>query len=186
MSIIIDKEKGYSSDDILALVRKNIDEPYITHAGDLESSASGVFIVLVGSKEVKIKKDFEAEDKEYIVIIKFEKNEDDSKNLQNLTIDKLDAVLKQFRGLIKQGTKQIDIKDLQLFQCILPNMIELKIITNCDLSLELLAEDIIRALGASKRSVDIIRIRSGYFELSDALPIQDALAEYKKYKDLDA
>lgn len=67
--ILINKEKGMTSHDVVAKVRKILNTKKIGHAGTLDPMATGVLTVLVG-KGTKLSKYLVEHDKTYIATIK--------------------------------------------------------------------------------------------------------------------
>jgi tRNA pseudouridine55 synthase len=130
--ILIDKEVGWTSNDVVTVLKKKLNpEPkkklgqnekkfMIGHAGTLDPFATGLLIVLVNDATKKFA-EFQKGDmkKEYIVEIEFGKKTDtqdvtgqvvweydevqnDKINLKKLSQDKLFSVLEKFRGKIWQ------------------------------------------------------------------------------------
>lgn len=69
MPLLINKPKGFTSHDVVAVVRKKLNIKKVGHAGTLDPMATGVLIVLVGREETKQQDAFMAADKEYVAEI---------------------------------------------------------------------------------------------------------------------
>lgn len=69
MPLLINKPTGFTSHDVVAVVRKKLNIKKIGHAGTLDPMATGLLIVLVGRDETKQQDAFMAENKEYIAEI---------------------------------------------------------------------------------------------------------------------
>ena len=67
--IIINKPKGYTSHDIVNVVRKKFNTKKVGHTGTLDPNATGVLPILLGVA-TKTSKYFIEHDKEYIATIK--------------------------------------------------------------------------------------------------------------------
>lgn len=64
--LLIDKPKGPTSHDVVAQVRRILHEPKVGHLGTLDPAASGLMVLAVGSKALKVVELFMGADKEYI------------------------------------------------------------------------------------------------------------------------
>lgn len=67
--IIINKSKGYTSNDIVQIIRKNFSTKKVGHCGTLDPMATGVLPVLIG-QATKISKYLVEHNKTYIATIK--------------------------------------------------------------------------------------------------------------------
>lgn len=67
--IIINKPAGYTSHDIVNIVRKTLHTKKVGHAGTLDPDAMGVLVVAV-NKATKALQFLTAENKEYIATLK--------------------------------------------------------------------------------------------------------------------
>jgi tRNA pseudouridine55 synthase len=68
--LIIDKPPGLTSHDVVARVRRILDERRVGHTGTLDPFATGVLIVLVG-RATRLAQFLSADDKEYEAVIRF-------------------------------------------------------------------------------------------------------------------
>ena len=67
--VLINKEKGMSSHDVVSKVRKILKIKKVGHAGTLDPMATGILIILVG-KGTKLSKYLIEHDKSYIATVK--------------------------------------------------------------------------------------------------------------------
>ena len=69
--LLIDKAKGPTSHDVVATVRKQLTERNVGHLGTLDPLATGLLVLAVGSKALKVIELFSALEKEYVVTLRF-------------------------------------------------------------------------------------------------------------------
>ncbi len=69
--LLIDKPIGPTSHDVVDMVRKNLHEAKAGHLGTLDPFASGLLVVAVGAKALKVIEFFNELHKEYEAIVKF-------------------------------------------------------------------------------------------------------------------
>ncbi len=67
--IVVDKEKGMTSHDVVDLVRKTFAIKKVGHAGTLDPGATGVLVLLLG-KATKLSERYLSEEKEYKAVLK--------------------------------------------------------------------------------------------------------------------
>ena len=113
--IIINKPKGFTSHDVINVLRKALNIKKIGHTGTLDPNATGVLPVLIGNA-TKISKYLVEHNKEYIATISFgekrntgdlegevlEKDEKVEEKLKSMSTEKLNKILKSFLGKQKQ------------------------------------------------------------------------------------
>ena len=107
--IVIDKDKGYTSRDVVNKVGKILGTKKVGHTGTLDPIATGVLVLPIG-KALKISELIVSEDKEYIarVIIGYETDtldvtgEKTHEKKIKITRDDVLKVLDRFKGKIKQ------------------------------------------------------------------------------------
>src|SRR5271155_4417870 len=63
--LLVDKARGMTSHDVVALVRRRLDFKKVGHCGTLDPLATGLLIVVLG-RGTKIQDLLMAEDKEYV------------------------------------------------------------------------------------------------------------------------
>ena len=104
--IIIDKPKGYTSHDVVNVVKKTLNTSKVGHTGTLDPNATGVLPVLVG-KATKISKYLIEHDKTYIAELALgEKSSTgdiegeiiERKEVPNITEEQIKEVLQKFLG----------------------------------------------------------------------------------------
>lgn len=107
--IVIDKENGYTSFDVVAKMRRICGEKKIGHTGTLDPMATGVLPILIGNA-TKAQSLLPESDKEYEAALSFGITTDTlditgkvlSQTESNVKSEDLEAVLPQFRGDIMQ------------------------------------------------------------------------------------
>lgn len=109
--LIINKPKGYTSHDVVNVLRKTLNTRKIGHTGTLDPNATGVLPILVGTA-TKISKYLIEHDKTYIATIKLGEKTDtgDSEgnvieqdtNYQGASYEKMEEALNCFIGKQKQ------------------------------------------------------------------------------------
>ena len=109
--IIINKQKGFTSHDIVNVIRKKLDIKKVGHTGTLDPNATGVLPILVG-KATKISKYLIEHDKTYIATIKLGEKTDtgdsegrviETKKVpKNLEKEEIEQALTDFLGKQKQ------------------------------------------------------------------------------------
>ena len=109
--LIINKQKGFTSHDVVNVIRKKLNTKKVGHTGTLDPNATGVLPILVG-KATKISKYLIEHDKTYIATIKLGEKTDtgDSegqvietkKVSENLEKEEIEQALTDFLGKQKQ------------------------------------------------------------------------------------
>ena len=104
--IIVDKPKGYTSHDVVNVVKKTLNTSKVGHTGTLDPNATGVLPILVG-KATKISKYLIEHDKTYIAELALgEKSSTgdiegeiiERKEVPNITEEQIRKVLQKFLG----------------------------------------------------------------------------------------
>ena len=113
--IIINKPQGFTSHDVVNIVKKTLNISKVGHTGTLDPNATGVLPILIG-KATKISKYLIEHDKEYIATISFgekkdtgdsegetiEKDENAEAILRKLNNKDIEKILDSFLGKQKQ------------------------------------------------------------------------------------
>lgn len=109
--LIINKPKGYTSHDVVNVLRKTLNTRKIGHTGTLDPNATGVLPILVGAA-TKISKYLVEHDKTYIATVKLGKKTDtgdsegnviqEDPDLPKVSYEQIEDVLKTFKGKQKQ------------------------------------------------------------------------------------
>lgn len=109
--IIINKPKGYTSHDIVNIIRKKLNIKKVGHTGTLDPNATGVLPILIGTA-TKVSKYLVEHDKEYITTIKLGKKTDtgdsdgktieEDNSIKNISKEQIESVIKGFIGKQKQ------------------------------------------------------------------------------------
>lgn len=109
-AILINKEKDWTSFDVIAKLRNLLKMKKLGHAGTLDPLAEGLLIVCAGRYTKKIE-EYQDLAKEYIGTIKFgattktddsEAEEENIKNTDNLEISDISYAFSRFHGKIEQ------------------------------------------------------------------------------------
>ena len=105
--LIINKPKGYTSHDVVNVLRKKLNTKKVGHTGTLDPNATGVLQVLVGAA-TKISKYLIEHEKTYIATIALGKKTDtgdaegkiieEESNLRDVDENELEKVIKSFLG----------------------------------------------------------------------------------------
>jgi tRNA pseudouridine55 synthase len=64
--MLVDKPKGRTAFDLVAILRKRLNVRTIGHAGTLDPMATGVMVMLIGRKYTALSNSFLGQDKEYV------------------------------------------------------------------------------------------------------------------------
>lgn len=109
--LIINKPKGFTSHDVVNVLRKALNTKKIGHTGTLDPNATGVLPILVGTA-TKISKYLIEHDKTYIATIKLGEKTDTGDiegniieqdlNFFNISCEQKEKILKTFIGKQKQ------------------------------------------------------------------------------------
>ena len=108
--LVIYKEKGYTSRDIVNIIGSHLGTKKVGHTGTLDPLATGVLVLCVG-ESLKLVELLTNHDKEYIAKIKLGIETDTlditgtvlkQEDVRNITKEEVENVLKQFVGCIKQ------------------------------------------------------------------------------------
>jgi len=105
--LIINKPKGYTSHDVVNVLRKKLNTKKVGHTGTLDPNATGVLPILVGAA-TKISKYLVEHEKTYIATIELGKKTDtgdaegeviqEVTNMKEINIEEIESVLKSFLG----------------------------------------------------------------------------------------
>lgn len=108
--IIINKPKGYTSHDIVNIIRKELNIKKVGHTGTLDPNATGVLPILIG-EATKISKYLIEHNKTYIAKLALGSKTTtgdsegkilETKEIPKLTQEKIEEILKKFIGKQKQ------------------------------------------------------------------------------------
>ena len=107
--ILIDKEKGYTSRDVVNIVSKALNTKKVGHFGTLDPMAEGLLIIGVGNY-TKLGNFFENDSKEYIAEVLVGRSTDTydtqgntiSENYTSIDKDTLEKTLSTFKGIYLQ------------------------------------------------------------------------------------
>jgi tRNA pseudouridine55 synthase len=108
--LVVDKDQGWTSHDVCALIRSRFHIEKVGHAGTLDPLATGVLILLLG-RATKLSGELSSSDKEYSGTFELGIKTDSHDILgtvtekldwQHVTEEKLKEVFEKFQGVIEQ------------------------------------------------------------------------------------
>ncbi|HNX90633.1 MAG TPA: tRNA pseudouridine(55) synthase TruB [Candidatus Omnitrophota bacterium] len=107
--LLVDKEKGMTSHDVVHHIRKRFGIKKVGHAGTLDPNATGLLVILLGGY-TRRSADLMGQEKEYFAVMKFGEKTDtgdsDGKVIEsfpvNVSKDDIIRVMDMFRGEIEQ------------------------------------------------------------------------------------
>ena len=108
--LVVDKPVGYTSHDVVQIIRRGTGIRRAGHTGTLDPRASGVLVVLIGPA-VRLSEYVSASDKRYQATIRLGTSTDtydsegsitSSASVEDISMEQFEAVLYQFVGEIKQ------------------------------------------------------------------------------------
>jgi len=117
--LLVDKEKGMTSHDVVAAVRNRFSIKKVGHAGTLDPNATGLLILLLG-KATKFSNKFLTEDKEYTALMKLGERTDSADCEGRLISEKevkvsetdIRDVVNSFIGEIEQVPPMVSAKKI--------------------------------------------------------------------------
>ena len=125
--LLVNKEKGYTSRDIVNIVGKELQTKKIGHTGTLDPIATGVLALCIGDA-LKLVELLTNHDKEYIAKIRLGIETDtldvtgkviNKKDPNNISKEEIEKVLKKMKGKIKQEVplySSIKVKGKKLYE----------------------------------------------------------------------
>ena len=120
--MLIDKPKDWTSFDVIAKLRGLTGIKKIGHAGTLDPIATGLLLVAISRQATRQLSDYVKMDKVYITKIKLGETSDTydatgeivvMKNLENISLDSVEQVIKKFVGNIKQTPPMFSAKKVK-------------------------------------------------------------------------
>ena len=117
--LLVDKEKGMTSHDVVAAVRRRFGIKKVGHAGTLDPNATGVLVLLLG-KATKMSGKFTADDKEYEAVMKMGEKTDSgdsdgeviSRREISCSEDEIRDAMRGFLGEIEQTPPMVSAKKI--------------------------------------------------------------------------
>ena len=183
--LVIHKEAGYTSRDVVNVVSKALGTKKVGHTGTLDPLATGVLVLCVG-KCLKLVELLTNHDKEYVAKIRLGL-ETDTLDITGNVIKKVDvpnysAIKVNGKKLyeyaragieVKLPVRQVEIYDLDLISDIQANEFVIKCHVSKGTYIRSLVRDIGLSLGTVATMVELERIKLGNFSLEDAYSLQD-------------
>lgn len=205
--LIINKPKGYTSHDVINVLRKELNTKKIGHTGTLDPNATGVLPVLIG-QATKISKYLIEHNKTYIAELKLgEKSSTgdiegeiiEKKEILDLTIEQVGAVLKSFLGkqlqtppiyssikingkkayeyARKGETVEIPAREIEIMSISLirfeGNIITFEVKCSKGTYIRVLCEDIAEKLGTVGLMSNLTRTEVNDFNIKNAYTLED-------------
>ena len=202
------KEKGFTSHDVVAKLRKILKIKKIGHTGTLDPDATGVLPVCIGNA-TKICDLIMEKKKEYIADIKFgiqtdtgdlsgkiiAKNEGEIKldkkkfiNACNSFVGEYDQIPPMYSAIkingkklyelarenieVERKSRCVNIYDIEILGCG-SNTAKIKVLCSKGTYIRTLCEDIGKKLSLYAVMSELVRTRSGYFYIEDALKLSE-------------
>jgi tRNA pseudouridine55 synthase len=200
------KEKGYTSHDVVAVVRKLLHIKKVGHTGTLDPQAEGVLPICVG-KATKIASHITDQTKAYRAIVKLgittttqdatgETIEQKPVHYDQMEIEK---VVESFIGHIQQippmysaikingkklyelarkgetierSPRDVQIHDINIRQWLPPDEIEMDVVCSKGTYIRTLCEDIGIKLGYGAHMKNLIRTKSGMFQIEHSITLE--------------
>ena len=218
--IVVKKEKDCTSRDVVNDISKILGTKKIGHTGTLDPMATGVLVLCVGTG-LKLVELLMNHDKEYIATIKLGIETDtlditgeviNTKEVINITKEKIEEVLKTFLGKSKQvvpkysaikvngkklyeyarnneevelPVKDIEISNIELISDFKDNSFTIKCSVSKGTYIRSLVRDIGYALGTVATMTSLDRTRLGNFSLDDSYTIDEIREGNYKLLNLD-
>ncbi len=120
--LLIDKPQGFTSHDIIAICRRELQTKKIGHSGTLDPMATGLLILLIGRQATKKQADFLQLPKRYSATLSLGKETDSwdadgqviqEKPVPDLTLQQVQQAVQKWSGLIEQPIPFFSAKRIQ-------------------------------------------------------------------------
>jgi tRNA pseudouridine55 synthase len=117
--LVVDKEKGITSHDVVDAVRRRFGIKKVGHAGTLDPNATGVLVLLLG-KATKLSGTLTADDKEYEAVMRLGERTDSgdrdgeviSRGEISCSSDRIESVIHGFAGRTEQTPPMVSAKKI--------------------------------------------------------------------------
>ena len=117
--LVIDKEKGMTSHDVVSAVRKKFSIKKVGHAGTLDPNATGVLVLLLG-KATKLSQKYSSQEKEYEATMKLGERTDSGDSEGNIissgnvtsSEEEIKGVIDSFIGETEQVPPMVSAKQV--------------------------------------------------------------------------
>ena len=118
--LVIDKEKGMTSHDVVSAVRNTFSVKKVGHAGTLDPNATGVLVLLLG-KATKLSEKYSSEEKEYEATMKLGERTDSGDSEGNIVSsgkvtsseEEIREVLNSFKGETEQVPPMVSARKVE-------------------------------------------------------------------------
>ena len=205
--LLVDKPEGISSAQAVGVVKKFVRPSKVGHTGTLDPAASGLLVLLIGvgtraldylnetrkkySMRVKLGEETDTCDREGVIVSQGDPSD--------LTLDRIEDVLRNYRGVIDQAPPQysaikkngvplyklarkgveveVPLRKVEVFSLTVTGWetpwLDLDLVCSKGTYARALARDIGRDLGVGGRLEQLTRTESGAFKLEDAVPLDE-------------
>ena len=190
------KEKGFTSHDVVAIVRRTIHMKKVGHTGTLDPDAEGVLPVCVG-KATKLSDVIMDGRKSYRAMLRLGV----TTTTEAAFIGRLEQVPPMYSAVKVNGKKlyelaregkeiarkarTIEVYDIRIRRFLPPDRVEMDIDCSKGTYIRTLCADIGKALGCGGHMAELLRTATGSFSLENAIKLDDlkALAEQERAED---
>lgn len=115
--LVVDKENGMTSHDVVKMVRRRFSVKKVGHAGTLDPGATGVLVLLLG-RATKLSGKYSGEDKEYVAVMKLgEKTDTGDMDGEvtlardvNVSAEEVEETISSFAGEMEQVPPMVSAK----------------------------------------------------------------------------
>src|SRR6266581_4701016 len=161
--LVVDKGRGATSFDVVALVRRRLGVRRIGHAGTLDPDATGVLPILVG-EATKLTPYLVDQDKEYLATIRFGLTTDthdvsgrvlSESPVEELSVSRLEVV---------RAPREVIVQSIQV-EALAGAQASVRVVCGKGTYVRVLAADIGAALGCGGAIESLVRCRVGPFLL---------------------
>jgi tRNA pseudouridine55 synthase len=168
--LIIKKERGMTSHDVVAEVRKILHTREVGHTGTLDPDATGVLPVCVG-RATKLAQFFLSSDKEYeaTLVLGIRTDTQDSTGDIVSEVKNPDIGDEEIQEVFSKLTGEIQ----QIPPMVSAPLIRFKVVCSKGTYIRTLCADIGDMLDCGAHQAELIRLRSGLFRLSDSVTLKE-------------
>lgn len=180
--IIINKQAGPSSHQVAAWLRDSFEVDLTGHGGTLDPNVTGVLPISIG-KASKVIKVMQESPKEYICLMKHLAPQKESKVLE--MFKKFTGPIYQippFQAAVKRELRIRRIYEIEMLEHTSKKSL-FRVLCEGGTYIRNLCEDVGSALGSGGYMEQLIRTKSGPFEMKDSLTMVEAHDVFKTWKE---
>ena len=180
--VIVNKQAGPSSHQVAAWLRDSFELESTGHGGTLDPNVTGVLPVSIGraSKVIKV---MQESPKEYVCLMKHNSSQKESKLLE--MFKKFTGPIYQippFQAAVKRELRIRRIYEIEMLEHSSKKTL-FRVLCEGGTYIRNLCEDIGSALGSGGFMEQLIRTKSGPFEIGNSITMVEAHDIYKNWKD---